>query len=50
MDCEEVHAEEGSSLRACTYAGRPFGEQGFVSEMAERLVVIGIEEDQFPLF
>ncbi len=36
LDCEEVQGEAGSSLRSCTYAGRPFGDQGFVSEMAER--------------
>jgi putative transposase len=34
VDREEVEAD--SVLRACTYAGKPFGEEGFVSEMAER--------------
>ena len=34
VDREE--AQTDSVLRACTYAGKPFGEEGFVSEMAER--------------
>jgi hypothetical protein len=28
--------QEESNLRSCTYAGKPFGEESFVSEMAER--------------
>ena len=34
VDREEVQMD--SVLQACTYAGKPFGEEGFVSEMAER--------------
>jgi putative transposase len=34
LDSEQGDAE--SSLRSCTYAGRPFGEKSFVGEMAER--------------
>jgi len=29
-------AETGASLRTCTYAGRPFGSDSFVSELGER--------------
>jgi len=29
-------AEVEASLRGCTYAGRPFGEESFVSEMGKR--------------
>jgi putative transposase len=29
-------AEMVSNIRSCTYAGRPFGEESFVTEMAER--------------
>ncbi len=29
-------AEAESGLRSCTYAGRPFAEEGFVSQMAEK--------------
>ena len=31
---EEVEAE--ARLRGCTYAGRPFGEESFVSEIAQK--------------
>src|SRR5262249_2475942 len=34
VDREEVQTD--SVLRACTYAGKPFGEESIVSEMAER--------------
>src|SRR5262245_11851843 len=34
LDGEETQA--ASDLRGCTYAGKPFGEESFVSEMAER--------------
>jgi len=34
LNGEQEQAE--SALRACTYAGKPFGEKNFVSEMAER--------------
>ena len=34
LNAEELEAE--TSLRGCTYAGRPFGEESFVSEMAKR--------------
>ena len=40
VDWEQVlraeSVESDSALRACTYAGRPFGSESFVSEMAER--------------
>jgi putative transposase len=34
LNSDGSQAESG--LRGCTYAGKPFGEAGFVSEMAER--------------
>lgn len=34
LEAEELEKE--AALRRCTYAGRPFGSEGFVSEMAER--------------
>src|SRR5262245_45608056 len=34
LECEEVQAE--SRLRRCTYAGKPFGEEGFLGEMAAK--------------
>jgi len=34
LDAEDPGA--ASALRTCTYAGRPFGNENFVSEMAER--------------
>jgi len=40
VDWEQVLSNESpesdSALRRCTYAGRPFGDESFVSEMAER--------------
>jgi putative transposase len=34
LECEGAQAE--STLRGCTYAGKPFGEEDFVNQMAER--------------
>lgn len=33
---EGADEQQESSLRSCTYAGKPFGEESFVKEMAER--------------
>ena len=32
----EADLESEASLRRCTYAGRPFGSETFVSEMSEQ--------------
>jgi REP-associated tyrosine transposase len=33
---EEAQEQQESELRSCTYSGKPFGEESFVREMAER--------------
>jgi putative transposase len=33
---EDSQEQQDANLRSCTYAGKPFGEESFVSEMAER--------------
>ena len=33
---DEEESEASSALRRCTYAGRPFGDTSFVSEMSQR--------------